>query len=47
MIEDNPDYALELAKNWIKTFLLEKPWNKNYTKHKNIIKVNSWENINL
>ncbi len=47
MIEDNPDYALELAKNWIKTYLLEKPWNKNFRKHKNIILVKSWENIDL
>ena len=47
MIEDNPDYALELAENWIKTYLLEKPWNKHVKKHKNIILVKSWDEINL
>ncbi len=48
MIEDNFDYALELAQNWIKTYLLEKPWNKNILDtHKNIIKVKCWDLINI
>lgn len=48
MIEDNFEYALELAENNIITYLLEKPWNKNIEKtHRNIIKVKSWENINF
>lgn len=48
MIEDDLDYSLELAKNWIKVFLLSKPWNI-YRKeiHKNIIKVDNWDEINL
>ena len=29
MIEDNPNYAYDVASCGIKTFLLEKPWNKN------------------
>ncbi len=45
MIEDNPEYALDCAKNGIKTFLLDKPWNKNYSQHENLIKVKSWEEI--
>lgn len=46
MIEDNLDYALELAKNGIKTFLLEKPWNIHRTEnHDNIIKVKTWKDI--
>lgn len=46
MVEDNFEYALELAQNWIYTFLIEKPWNKNIkTEHKNIKKVKSWEEI--
>lgn len=46
MIEDNFDYALELAQNWIYTFLLEKPWNKHITiEHPNIKKVKFWEEI--
>ena len=46
MIEDNPDYAKELAGNWIKTFLLEKPWNKwKCVNTKNIVCVKSWEEI--
>jgi hypothetical protein len=47
IIEDNPYYALELAEKWIKVFLLDKPWNKKYKKHKNIIKVKSWKEINI
>lgn len=48
MVEDNFDYALELAENGIKTYLLEKPWNKDIFKnHKNIIKVKSWQEINI
>ena len=46
MVEDNYDYAIELAENWIKTYLIEKPWNNwqdNY--HENIIRVKSWEEI--
>ena len=46
MIEDNPDYAQELAQNWVKTFLLEKPWNKGKCiNNKNIICVKSWREI--
>ena len=48
MIEDDIDYSLELANNWIKVFLLSKPWNI-YRKesHSNIVKVDSWEEIIL
>jgi uncharacterized HAD superfamily protein len=45
MIEDNAEYALSCAKNQIKTFLLEKPWNKNYENHNNLIKVQNWNEI--
>ncbi|MDD3646346.1 MAG: HAD hydrolase-like protein [Candidatus Gracilibacteria bacterium] len=48
MIEDNYDYAVELAQNGIKTYLLEKPWNSwQDGVHENIIRVKSWENIKL
>ncbi len=46
MVEDNFDYALDLAENGIYTFLLEKPWNKHITiTHPNLKKVASWEEI--
>ena len=48
MIEDNYDYATELANNWIKTYLLEKPWNnwqENY--HENIVKIKYWDDIEI
>jgi uncharacterized HAD superfamily protein len=45
MIEDNADYALDCAKNGVKTFLLDKPWNKNYENHENLVKVNNWEEL--
>jgi uncharacterized HAD superfamily protein len=48
MIEDNLDYAIELANNWIITFLLDKPWNIYRKQHyKNIIRVNDWTQINI
>lgn len=45
MIEDNADYALDCAKNGVITFLLDKPWNKSYEKHENIVKVKNWKEI--
>jgi len=46
MVEDNIDYALDLANNWIKTFLIEKPWNSSRKEvHPNIIRVKSWDEI--
>jgi uncharacterized HAD superfamily protein len=45
MIEDNPEYAYDLAKNGIKVFLIDKPWNKNYVNHENIIKVEKLEEV--
>lgn len=48
MIEDNPDYALELAENGIITYLIEKPWNKNKCRvQNNIICVKAWSDINF
>lgn len=48
MVEDNPTYALELAENWIFTFLLEKPWNKDFLlEHPNLKKVKSWKEISF
>ena len=48
MIEDNLDYALDLAHSWIPTFLLEKPWNV-YRKetHTLITKVPGWNKVQL
>lgn len=46
IIEDNIDYSLELANNWITVILLEKPWNKHRSEvHSNIIKVQNWWDI--
>jgi uncharacterized HAD superfamily protein len=48
MIEDNLDYAIELANNWIKTFVLEKPWNDyRNDEHDDVIKVWDWKWINI
>jgi 5'(3')-deoxyribonucleotidase len=44
MIEDNIDYANWISKVWVKTYLLEKPWNswqEDY--HGDIIKIKSWD----
>jgi uncharacterized HAD superfamily protein len=45
MVEDNEHYALDCAKRGIKTFLVDRPWNKEYEKHENIIRVENWEEI--
>jgi hypothetical protein len=46
MIDDMFEYALDLAENWIVTYMIEKPWNKHITQtHPNIIRVKSWEEI--
>jgi len=49
MIEDNLDFAMELAQFGIKVYLLDKPWNRNYSPvtHKWITKVYDWSEINL
>lgn len=48
MIEDNMDYAIELAKNDVKTYLLKKPWNSHRKeKHENLIKINHWDKFKL
>ena len=45
MIEDNKDYACACAEKGIKVFLLEKPWNKIYEEHPNIIKINHLKEV--
>jgi len=46
MIEDHIDHCLDLAHNDIKSFLLERPWNRHRTEtHPLITKVKSWEEI--
>ena len=48
MVEDNFDFAFELANKWIYTFLLEKPWNRHIDiEHPNIKKVKHWWEINI
>lgn len=44
IIEDNRSHALECAKNGIKVFLLDKPWNRDL-EHINIIRVKGWNEI--
>lgn len=45
LIEDSGEFALECAQKGIKVFLFNKPWNKGFTLHANIIPVNTWEEI--
>lgn len=46
IIEDNFDYALDLANKWIKAHLIEKPWNNwQNINHENIIRVKNWWEI--
>lgn len=44
MIEDNIDYALELADNGVRTILLERPWNRHRSEsHAFVRKVKGWQ----
>jgi len=45
MIEDSVEHSEICAKEGIKVFLLNKPWNKNCIDHENIIRVKSWNEI--
>lgn len=48
MIEDNFEYALDTANAGIKTFLLERPWNRDIIhEHKNIVRVKKWADIKI
>lgn len=49
IIEDNLDNAIDCAKEWIKVYLLDKPWNQDYDKkiHKWIKKVYSRSEIDI
>ena len=49
IIEDNLENAIECANEGIKVYLIDKPWNQAYDKkkHKWIIKVNSWSEIEI
>jgi len=47
MIEDNPEYAKDVADCWIKTYLIKKPWNKNIKDYNNLVVVESFENIDI
>lgn len=48
MFEDNFEYAFDVASVWVKTFLLEKPWNANQTENTWLIKrIASWNEFSL
>lgn len=49
MIEDNLDYAIDMANAGVKVYLMDRPWNKQYNPeiHKWIIKVNGWSEISI
>lgn len=49
MIEDNLDYAIDMANIGVKMYLIDKPWNKQYNPeiHKWITKVNGWDEISF
>ena len=45
IIEDNGYNAIDCARNGVKVFLLDKPWNKDYELHENVIRVKNWNEI--
>ena len=47
IIDDNLDTCIDCANNWIKCFLLDKPWNQCDSLPDLITRVFSWDEINL
>lgn len=46
MIEDNAENCIALSKNWIKSYLITRPWNKHYNiVDSNIKRVSGWHEI--
>lgn len=45
MIEDSKEYASEIAVKGTRVLLLDKPWNKEYQNHTNIVKTNDWKEV--
>ena len=45
MIEDNKNYAFNCAKERIKVFLIDRPWNKNIEYNKDIIRVKNLNEV--
>ena len=43
-IEDDPEWAREIANNGIRTLLLEQPWNLAVA-HDKIVRVKNWQDI--
>jgi len=44
-IEDNKDYALEIAEKGVIVFLFDRPWNQNHQEHSRVIRVKNWREI--
>lgn len=48
LIEDNYDYALDVANHWIKAYLFNKPWNNHIKEiHKNMIRFGHWDKLKV
>jgi uncharacterized HAD superfamily protein len=45
MVEDDVRHSEVCAKEGIKVFLLDKPWNQNCVEHENIVRVKNWKEI--
>lgn len=46
MIDDNIENCLDLEKNWIRSYLLTRPWNANHSiENSNIKRVSDWSEI--
>lgn len=45
IIEDNAGYALDCARNGVKSYLIERPWNRDSENHENMLKVKRWAEI--
>src|SRR3989338_9271741 len=43
-IDDDPNFALDVAQEGFQVLMIEQPWNKK-TKHKNIVHVKNWHDI--
>lgn len=49
LVDDDLRFSKDVAKNWIKVYLMDKPWNQDYKENidKWIVKIKDWNEINI
>jgi hypothetical protein len=49
LIDDDIRFARDAASKWVKVYLLEKPWNREYNQSidKWVVKIKNWNEIKI